>query len=91
MDKSPKKKTWHGRLHQAGKLKTVCWLFKRRLLDFLKDERRILSTLCSIIKLCIIKDNPFVPLLPAPISVRQMRKSLKLVCQGLILEPDRVK
>ena len=38
-----------------------------------------MSIFCSIIKLCINKDNLLVPLQPAtPICVRQMRKSLKL-------------
>ena len=38
-----------------------------------------MSTFCSIIKLCIKKDNPLVPFLSAtPISVCRMRKSLNL-------------
>ena len=42
-------------------------------------QRHILSTFCSIIKLCINKDNLLVPLQSAtPISVCQMRKFLKL-------------
>ena len=40
-------------------------------------QRHILSTFCSIIKLCINKDNPLVPLQSAtPIYFFQMRKSL---------------
>ena len=42
-------------------------------------QRHILSTFCSIIKLCINKDNPLVPLQSAtPISCCRMRKSIKL-------------
>ena len=38
-----------------------------------------MSIFCSIIKLCINKDNPLVPLQSAtPISFFQMRKSIKL-------------
>ena len=44
-----------------------------------KRKKRILSTFWSMVKLCINRDNPLVPLLSATwITVYQMRKCLKL-------------
>ena len=65
----------------AGFPKTVCWTsstFFRvatcLIWLILRDKGRIL-----LVKICMDRDNLLVPLLPAtPISVCQMRKSLKL-------------
>ena len=82
---------------ESGELKTVCWFFKFCLLDFLifffdancliwlkvEKIKAFLSTFYSIIKLGINKDNLLVPLqFATPISVCQMRKSLKLSARG---------
>ena len=85
------KTVWQG---ESGELETVCWFFKPCPLDFIKVFLRcklLDLTVCltgiqaysihifSFIKLCMNKDNLLVPLLCAtPISVCQMRKSLKL-------------
>ena len=77
-----------GRVYQAsfklsaGFSNTVCWEFLNFFYvtsSLILLQRRILSTFCSAIKLCINKDNPLVPFLSdTPISVCQIRKSLKL-------------
>ena len=51
-----------------------------------KKAKADFVTFCSMVKICIERDNPFVPLPSAiPISVCQKRKSLKLSCQSSIL------
>ena len=49
------------------------------LIESGKEKRQVFTTFCSIVKICIDRDNLLFALLPdTQTSVCQMRKSLKL-------------